>query len=289
MTVASFFHWAQQTLSGLYTADEARILVTRLLASFWDLPRHELFLNARKILSDAEKEKLTLLIDRLASGEPLQYIQGIQFFYNHACFVNSSVLIPRPETEELVDLAIQYYQTLAQHPKVNILDIGTGSGCISIALALCCPNAAIFALDISLAALQMAVHNANKHRVNIHFLKVDVLQAACLEKLNELHLQFDIIIANPPYVPLSEKRLLHPNIIYEPSQAIFVTERDPIIYYEKIAVLARRFLKVGGQVFLECHPPFVESIAGLLKKQFLEPISIYKDINGYFRFVVGRK
>jgi release factor glutamine methyltransferase len=289
MTLASFFSWAEERLSTLYAANETRILVTRLLGAFFDLPRHEIFLNLRKILSEAEKEKLTLLIDRLASGEPLQYIEGSQIFYNDAYFVNPSVLIPRPETEELVELAIQYYQILEDSRQINILDIGTGSGCISIALALRCPNATIFALDISLAALQMASHNANKHRVNIHFLKVDVLQAACLEKLNELNLKFDIIIANPPYVPLSEKRLLHPNISYEPSQAIFVTDREPIIYYEKIAALARRFLKVGGRVFFECHPPFVQSVASLLKKQFLEPIIIHKDINGRFRFVIGRK
>jgi release factor glutamine methyltransferase len=289
MTLASFFDWAQERLSCLYTGNEARILVTRLLASFLDLPRHQLFLNWSKILSEAEKEKLLPLIERLASGEPLQYIEGCQIFYNDVYFVNPSALIPRPETEELVELALQYYQTLGELSKVNILDIGTGSGCISIALALRCPRATIFALDNSLAALQIAAHNANKHRVNIHFLKADILQAACFQKLKELNFLFDIIIANPPYVPLSEKRFLHPNISFEPPQAIFVTEGEPIIYYEKIAALARYFLKVDGRVFLECHPPFVQSVADQLKKQFLEPLSIRKDMNGRFRFVVARK
>ncbi|MCS6906040.1 MAG: peptide chain release factor N(5)-glutamine methyltransferase [Bacteroidia bacterium] len=289
MFLLEFFNYGVEQLTALYAPSEARALVNILIASFLNLQRHEIFLLPRRKLSENEFQQLTHALHRLLSAEPLQYILGQQAFYGVSLFVNSSVLIPRPETEELVAIALAYVKSPSVERPISILDIGTGSGCIAIVLAKSLPHAVTFALDNNLTALQIAAHNAQKHNVKISFLYQDIFHAYCYEFIAKYNSEFDVIISNPPYVPFSEKKQLHPNIYFEPSEAIFVADDQPITFYERITYLATKLLKKNGYLFLECHPSYIALIAQYLMEQLRVKIKIQKDINQKQRFIIAQK
>ena len=183
---------------------------------------------------------------QLAQGKPIQYIIGKSWFLGNDYFVNESVLIPRPETEELVEWVSEYAQII--NKPLQIADIGTGSGCIAIALSLLLPDATITGIDISEDALQVAQKNATALAANIEWVQQDILMSASLPG------NYDIMVSNPPYIPIREKATMQDQVtLHEPDIALFVTNEDPLIFYKMIARLGKQALNKNGQLFFEIH------------------------------------
>jgi release factor glutamine methyltransferase len=217
---------------------------------------------------------------QLKRQEPIQYILGKAYFYDNYFEVNRSTLIPRPETEELVRLIEDY---LHQKPLVRVLDIGTGSGCIANSIALKAPNASVSALDVSSSALAVAERNANVIGADVLFFQADILTYKSDQK-------FDLIVSNPPYVRESEKKEMNKNVLeHEPAKALFVTDDDPLIFYEAIINFAKTALVNKGAIYFEVNQYLAKDVTVLLRNAKYDSILIYKDINGNDRFVSGIK
>lgn len=225
------------------------------------------------------ENQVTLLdeyILRLKNDEPIQHILQEEFFYGMPFKVTKDVLIPRPETEELVEWILEG----CKHKNdLNILDIGTGSGCIAIALKTNLPNSEVHAVDVSENALKIAQENALNIGVDIIFKQLDILNN---ENWNQLDF-YDIIVSNPPYIPHKEKALMHNNVLqYEPSTALFVQDEDPLIFYQKITQLAIQKLNPKGALYFECNEYNALEVENLLKNHF-QSVDLKKDINGKLR------
>lgn len=197
-------------------------------------------------LSELQINSFNNYAKELSEGKPIQYILGTTWFMGKQYFVNEHVLIPRPETEELVEWVTEYAQIL--NKPINILDIGTGSGCIAIALKLILPQCTVTGLDISSLALEIAKSNAAHLKAELTWLEQDILMSASLPDF------YDCIVSNPPYIPFNEKKSMQVQVKeYEPSLALFVTNEDPLLFYRIIARLAKQYLKPNGQLFFEMH------------------------------------
>ena len=223
-------------------------------------------------------------IDELKKFRPIQYILGETEFYGLHFELTTDVLIPRPETEELVEQVVHEYDRNAE---LTIVDIGTGSGCIAVALAANFPNANVWALDISQSALTVAQRNAHKNRVKVNFLLNDVLKDGLMGFEPD---SIDAIVSNPPYVAPSEKEQLLPNVLeYEPHNALFTPCNYPLIFYERIAAFGIKCLKNKGKVFFEINEAFPEKVADILQQNHYSDITVRKDINGKWRMASGEK
>ncbi len=219
------------------------------------------------------------IIERINQHEPIQYILGETRFHGLTFATLPGVLIPRPETEELVDILIQKFTNSA--PK--LLDIGTGSGCIAITLAKKLPHSSVTAWDISQDALKIAQKNASKNKVSIEFQQIDVLQLQ-----ETYHLKFDVIVSNPPYICESERIHMQENVLrYEPSLALFVPDDDPLLFYRKIANLGLKVLNPGGLLAFEINRAFGEETREMLLQMGYENCILQKDISQNNRFVFG--
>jgi release factor glutamine methyltransferase len=231
-----------------------------------------------------QAERINKMLTRLKSGEPVQYILGHAEFYGLPFKVNPSVLIPRPETEELVEWAILSVGS-SQLTVGNILDIGTGSGCIAISLKKNLVDAQVSAIDISTEALKTAKENAELNDVNINFIEADILNQTNSPLTNH----YSLIISNPPYVTLDDKKQMHTNVTdFEPHTALFVPENDPLIFYKAIADFALTHLKKGGLLFFEINESYGEQIVELLDNKLFKNIELRKDMSGKFRMVKAR-
>jgi len=209
---------------------------------------------------------------------------GKTSFYGLEFEVNSNVLIPRPETEELVDWIIRSTKYEVRGTKLKVLDIGTGSGCIAISLAKNIPNAEVFAIDVSEKALATAQKNAESNQVNVTFLEKNILEIYDLEQ------HFDIIVSNPPYVRELEKQEIKKNVLdNEPHLALFVDDNDALIFYRKIAELAMKNLSPNGQLFFEINQYLGKEMIDLLEKMGFKNVELRKDIYGNDRMVKGTK
>lgn len=217
-------------------------------------------------LPDFEKD----LID-LKNGKPVQQVVGKAFFYDYFFYVNEHTLIPRPETEELIYMITEKYE---RNAALNIIDLGTGTGCIPITLAKLFPNATIKALDISSEALEVAKRNNLELGTNVEFIQQDLLQPFTLDK------SFDIIISNPPYIRELEKQEMHQNVLhYEPHLALFVSNDDPLIFYRKVAEFGINHLNPQGKIFCEINQYLGQETKEMFKKYFQE-VYIHNDISG---------
>ncbi|WP_314243986.1 peptide chain release factor N(5)-glutamine methyltransferase [Empedobacter tilapiae] len=215
-------------------------------------------------------------LKQLIAGQPIQHITGKAFFYNDFFFVNENTLIPRPETEELIELIRNDY---FQSQDLSIIDLGTGSGCIPISLAKLFPKAKISALDISEKALKIATLNAKKLNVNIEFFQKDLLEDILINKT------FDVIISNPPYIRNLEKEDMHQNVLnFEPHLALFVENDDALIFYERVIEFAKNHLKPSGTIYCEINQYLGEETKVLFKKRY-KNVTIYKDISGNDRMI----
>ena len=233
--------------------------------------KSDCILNSNYILSDENISSFEKIIVDIKKNIPIQYVLGETHFYNLKFNVNSSTLIPRPETEELV-------RYILDHNFSSVLDIGTGSGCIAISIAKN-SNASIDAIDNSKEALEIAKSNAILNSVDVNFMFNDVFGISVTKK-------YDLIVSNPPYVLNSEKKYMHQNVIdYEPHNALFVEDSNPLIFYEKIALIASKNLNSNGLLFFEINEKFGEQIIDLLLKLNFVDIELKKDINGRDRII----
>lgn len=227
-------------------------------------------------------DKLQAIQKRLVNNEPVQYILGQADFYGLKFKVTPDVLIPRPETEELVYWVLESIQK----SNLKLVDIGTGSGCIPITLKKKLPNAEILGLDISQAALKIAQENAVLNQVNVSFQAVDILKA---EKWQALP-YFDVIISNPPYIPYEEIGLMPKQVTdFEPNLALFVDNKAPLIFYQKIAQFAQQKLTPNGQLFFECNEFNAKEVVLILEQLGFSKVELAKDMEGKERMVRGHK
>jgi len=260
-------------LSPFYDAYEAESFFYLILEDKHKLRQIDLALNHELTFSDADFVVWGSLLKQLKKEVPIQYLLGKTHFYGLDFEVNENVLIPRPETEELVEWIITENAAIDKTKKLKILDIGTGSGCIAISLAKNLPNANVFAIDVSKKAIETAKRNAIRNNVNITFMLQDILET------EELKCQFDVIVSNPPYVRNLEKEEIKKNVLdYEPHLALFVEDNDALIFYKKIASLAQNNLLENGQLYFEINQYLGKEMIDLLGKMDFVNIDLRKDI-----------
>lgn len=245
-------------------------------------------LSRTDILSDRivdyDPEELRGVLYRINQYEPIQYILGITYFYGLPFYVNPSVLIPRPETEELVHWILRERQ--GDRSALKILDVGTGSGCIAVSLASNLPQAEITAFDVSEGALKTASENAALNNCTIDFRLYDISES----KNTSSEETFDIVVSNPPYVEISEQEQMQRNVLdYEPELALYAPQHDPLFFYRKILEFSVKHLARHGLVYFEINERFGNEIQDLLLEFSFDNIFIMKDLSGRDRFVTGRK
>lgn len=271
-----------QELSPIFDIGEPESFFYLILEEKQKLKRIDLALNPDLTFSNDEIQFWNSILEQLKKEIPVQYLLGKTSFYGLEFEVNSTVLIPRPETEELVDWIIQSWKLEAGSRKIKILDIGTGSGCIAISLAKNISNAQVFAIDVSGKALATAQKNAEINEVNVTFLEKNILETTDLEQ------EFDIIVSNPPYVRELEKQEIKKNVLdNEPHLALFVDDNDALIFYRKIAELAQKNLSPNGQLFFEINQYLGKEMIELLEKMDFKNIELRKDIYGNDRMIRG--
>jgi release factor glutamine methyltransferase len=260
-------------LIALYPYQEASNLVNWLLEHHLGLRRIDAF---RFLEKKNLPEALFSDMDRLKSGEPIQYIIGHGPFYGRDFLVNKHTLIPRNETEELVHLILKENTQAG----LRILDIGTGSGCIPVTLSLEMKSPEVFGLDISEEALEVARKNAAKYKASVKFIQADILKD--IPDLPEL----DILVSNPPYVPQSGKSQMHRNVTdYEPHLALFVPDEDPLIFYRVIGELGKALLKPNGKLYFEIFEEAAKEVCSLLENLAYSQIKLHQDLNGKDRMI----
>jgi release factor glutamine methyltransferase len=226
----------------------------------------------------------------LKNQRPIQYILGETTFYGLSFLVNENTLIPRPETEELVELIIESTNYELRNTKLKVLDIGTGSGCIAISLAKHLPTSEVYAIDVSEEALVTAKKNAELNKVAIDFISTNILDVVTLSAVAGLDKQFDIIVSNPPYVRNLEKSEIKPNVLeYEPHLALFVDDIDPLLFYRKIAELAIKNLNPNGKLYFEINQYLGKETIKLLEDFGFRNVELKKDIYGNDRMLRATK
>jgi len=264
-----------QTLSPIHGEDEAESFFYLILEEKQQLKRIDLALQPDLVFSDDEILVWNTFLEQLKLEIPVQYLLGKTNFYGLDFEVNENVLIPRSETEELVEWIIESQKLKGESQKLRILDIGTGSGCIAISLAKNIPNAHVFAIDVSEKALATAKKNAALNKVDIRFINQNILET---EDLGE---QFDIIVSNPPYVRNLEKAEIKKNVLdNEPHLALFVEDTDALIFYKKIAELAQKNLSQNGLLFFEINQYLGKEMIDLLQELTFKNSELRKDIYG---------
>ena len=269
-----------QELTPIYDAGEAESFFYLILEEKKQLKRIDVALYPDLNFSEEEIVVWNLILEQLKKEIPIQYLLGKTSFYGLDFEVNENVLIPRPETEELVDLIIRSSSKSKKYKNLKILDIGTGSGCIAISLAKNIPNSQVDAIDISEKALATAKKNAELNNVKVTFSNQNILDTEDLKQ------QFDIIVSNPPYVRNLEKEEIKKNVLdNEPHLALFVEDNDELIFYRKIAELAQKNLSENGQLFFEINQYLSKEMVELLEKMNFKNIELRKDIYGNDRMI----
>jgi len=273
-------------LLSYYNENEAEQLLTILIEQFFNFTRIQTVMESSLRLSESELLKLHKAVNDLKRYKPVQYITGVVDFHDIRFEVNTNVLIPRPETEEL----IQIISNTEDDKSIVLLDIGTGSGCIAITLSKKI-NASVHACDISEHAILTAKKNALANNESIIFHKIDILESQnkIYDKDGNIIL-FDVIVSNPPYVTERDKAKMQSNVInYEPHNALFVSDKDPIIFYIAIVEFSKVQLKAGGRIYFEINECYGSQVVNLLKKNKFSSAELKKDLFGKDRFVIGIK
>ncbi|GAA4325952.1 peptide chain release factor N(5)-glutamine methyltransferase [Pontixanthobacter gangjinensis] len=277
MQVSQLKYQFQEALKDEFPQTEIDSFFYILTEHYLGLGRLDIALNPGVEVSEDQHQKFEKALLRLKDHEPVQHITGVAQFYGYSFRVNKSTLIPRPETEELVDWIISDHKDSRQ--RLEILDIGTGSGCIPVSLAKELKNSQVSSFDISKEALDLARVNARENSVKIDFHEVNILETESLEA------KYDIIVSNPPYVRELEKNAMHKNVLdHEPATALYVKDDDPLVFYRKIAELALDALKENGMLYFE-----INQYLGKETKQMLEELGfeaeLKKDIFGNHRLL----
>jgi len=282
MTLKNFRTYFTDTLKEIYPKTEIDTFFFLLIEEKLNLQRVDSVMHPDFLIIDAILSELKVILKRLLKEEPIQYIIGNTEFYGLPFKVNKNTLIPRPETEELVEWVLKEVTELQirKIEKISILDIGTGTGCIPISLAKNLSNSSISAIDVSGDALKVAQQNATLNNVEISFLEMDILET------KELPQQYNLIVSNPPYIRELEKVEISNNVLEnEPHLALFVKDNNPLIFYSKIADLARIHLKKGGLLFFEINQYLGKETVEMLKQKGFNTITLKKDLFGNDRMV----
>lgn len=271
-------YYAQQ-LFNFYDEREVEIFLFMLLEEFAGISKSQVFLKPESTISESELLNIHFAVKDLKNYKPIQYILGKTEFYGFPILVNPDVLIPRPETEELVDWV---FNDTKQNSELRVLDIGTGSGCIAIALKNKLPDIRIQAIDISFGALEIAEQNAKMNQVDITFHRTDIFDKKEWGKLG----YYDIIISNPPYVRHVEKNEMQKNVLnYEPVSALFVDDKNPLLFYTSIAEFAKSNLNQNGSLYCEINQYLGEETFQLFEKFGYKDIQLKQDLKGNTRFI----
>jgi release factor glutamine methyltransferase len=271
-----------QELTPIYDEGEAESFFYLILEEKRQLKRIDLALDPELVFLDKEMVSWNSILEQLKLEIPIQYLLGKTSFFGLDFEVNENVLIPRPETEELVEWIIKGNLKFEGFKDLKILDIGTGSGCIAISLAKNMPNAKVYAIDISEKALATAKKNALLNKVDVTFITQNILETEDLKQ------QFDIIVSNPPYVRNLEKQEIKKNVLdNEPHLALFVEDDDALLFYKKIAALSQKNLLENGQLFFEINQYLGKDSIALLEKMNFKNIELRKDIYGNDRMIRG--
>ncbi|MFS4468142.1 peptide chain release factor N(5)-glutamine methyltransferase [Maribacter sp. 2210JD10-5] len=279
--IKNIFH---KELDSIYGKEETASFFFLLIEHYFGLERFILALQPDYIINKTEESQLFRGLNELKTEKPIQYITGTTHFMDLEFNVASGVLIPRPETEELVRWVLEDYQDLG-NSGIQILDIGTGSGCIAVSLAKNLPKAKISALDLSKKALIIARENAVKNRVDINFIERDILKSDIV-----IDQKFNVIVSNPPYVRKMEKKDMRKNVlVYEPDMALFVDDETPLLFYGHILEFTKDHLVSEGWIYLEINQYLGQEMVTLLEKHNFKKIELKKDMFGNDRMIKAKK
>ncbi len=288
MTNKQIYRQFLHQLEQIYNSLEAMTITDWIFETVAGVKRSDLIKNPDQVVENKIILQLNSCLTELMQHKPIQYVLGKAWFFKMKFKVNDQVLIPRPETEELVQLVLDDYNNKKYSQEsgkiLSILDIGTGSGCIAIALKNNLTNSVVHATDVSEGALEIAKENALNLKAKINFISLDFLNENSWHQLPNI----DIIISNPPYIPFEEKKILDKNVTqYEPHQALFVTDSSPFIFYEKIAAFGKKHLLANGKIFVEFHEDFAIQTAAIFEVDYL--VETKKDIFGKDRMLIINK
>ena len=283
MTIREMRTWLAADLEAAVGADEAKAIADAILQDVKGYTAVDLALYGHRELLAETEERMRAIAKRVKEGEPLQYAIGKAYFHGRMFGVDTSTLIPRPETSQLVDMVADDYRNSRD---ARLLDIGTGSGCIAISLALDIRYSQVTAIDISPGALQMAESNAKALSAKVRFMQADALNLQTSPLRNAT---YDAIVSNPPYVLASERKSMDKRVTdYEPPTALFVPDSDPLIFYRAIAQYARYALSDGGKLYFEINPLCADDLRKMLARTF-DRVDIIKDYKGNNRFAICTK
>jgi release factor glutamine methyltransferase len=275
--VVRFF---REQLQGVYDAEEIESFIGLCFEEYMGLKRVDIVINGERTMSESDLLKFNFAIKDLKKEKPIQQILGKADFFGLKFYVNEHVLIPRPETEELVDLIIK--ENKGSNP--TIMDIGTGSGCIPISLRKSIPNAVVSTMDVSEKAIEVARKNAELNEVAINFVVDDILNPSTEIPTKSI----DIIVSNPPYIRISEKEEMRKNVLeHEPHIALFVYDADPLLFYKKIADLALSVLKPDGKIYFEINENFGLESKQMLENKGFKNVLLLKDLSNKNRILRG--
>ena len=276
--IKKIFH---QQLKEIYIENEIDSLFFIALEYVTSISKIEYILQKEEEISEEKLIELKFILEELTKNKPIQYITKNAYFYGLNFYVNEKVLIPRQETNELVDWVLM---SVTHSKPIKILDIGTGSGCIAITLKKNLPLSEVFAIDISNEAIQIAQKNANDNEVEINFLQKNILE------INDLKSNFDIIISNPPYVRELEKLEMAPNVLdNEPHLALFVPDNNPLLFYEKITEIALKNLTEDGMLFFEINQYLSEETKKMIENKGFKNVTLRKDLQENYRMILAKK
>jgi release factor glutamine methyltransferase len=286
-TIKDVFITFRQVLADVYDAQETEAITLMVLTDLLNSSKAVIKAFPENELTLTQQEEISNILTQLKTGKPLQYALGYAEFYGLKFLVNPATLIPRPETEELVQWAIDSVGS-GQLAVGNILDIGTGSGCIAISLKKNLPWAQVSAVDISADAVQTAKQNAKLNEVEVNFIEADILNLPPKHSL--LTTQYSLLISNPPYVTLEDKKLMHTNVTdFEPHTALFVPVDDPLLFYKAIADFAASQLVENGLLFFEINENLGKETVALLESKGFKNIQLRQDMSGRDRMVRATK
>lgn len=276
--IKKIFH---QQLKEIYIENEIDSLFFIALEYVTSISKIEYILQKEEEISEEKLIELKFILEELTKNKPIQYITKNAYFYGLNFYVNEKVLIPRQETNELVDWVLM---SVTDSKPIKILDIGTGSGCIAITLKKNLPLSEVFAIDISNEAIQIAQKNANNNEVEINFLQKNILE------INDLQKKFDIIISNPPYVRELEKLEMAPNVLdNEPHLALFVPDNNPLLFYEKITEIALKNLTEDGMLFFEINQYLSAETKKMIENKGFKNVTLRKDLQENYRMILAKK
>lgn len=281
--IARYF---REELSGLYEEGELETMLRYCFEDILNVSCFNILEHENNTVSESELLKFNFAIKDLKTEKPLQYVLGTADFYGLKLKVNEHVLIPRPETEELVHLIINDYKTQSLQAPLRFLDIGTGSGCIPISLKKHLPRVTVIAMDVSPAALEVAQQNAQLNTTEVLFVQDDILNPTVISKEEA----FDVIVSNPPYIKASESELMEKNVLaYEPHLALFVNDDDSLLFYRAIADFALNKLKPGGSLYFEINAALGNETRQLIESKGFKNVTLLKDMSNKNRILRGKR